>query len=103
MKGTATPVGFAGLVPCSDLGERDYEIGFVLGHEFWGRGFATEIGRAQIEYGLNTLGCERLLAKVAPQNRASISVLNKLGMEHHATIETKDRGIREVYVTRRHT
>ncbi len=103
IKGTATPIGFAGLLPCHALGERDYEIGFVLGQEFWGRGLATEIGHAQIAYGLNTLGCRRLLALVAPKNKASMSVLQKIGMEHHATIETKNRGIREVYFTHPHT
>ena len=102
-KGTITPIGFAGLLPCTALGMRDYEVGFVLGREFWGQGYATEIGHAQIEYGLNILGCHRLLALVASQNKASVSVLQKIGMEHHATIETKNRGTREVYVTHRHT
>ena len=102
-KGSVTPIGFAGLLPCSALGVQDYEVGFVLGREFWGQGFATEIGHAQIEYGLNTLRCHRLLALVVLQNIASVSVLQKIGMEHHATIETKNRGTREVYVTRRHT
>jgi RimJ/RimL family protein N-acetyltransferase len=101
IKGTATPIGFAGLLPCVALGERDYEIGFVLGQKFWGQGLATEIGHAQIKYGLNTLGCKRLLALVAPQNKASVSILKKIGMAYHATIETKNRGAREIYVTHR--
>ena len=90
-------IGFAGLLECWVLNERDYEIGFVLGREFWGQGYATEIGYAQIKYGLEVMGCERLLAQVAPSNEPSKSVLRKIGMTHHATVNTKTRGVREIY------
>jgi RimJ/RimL family protein N-acetyltransferase len=92
-------VGFAGLLECQVLGEPDYEIGFVLGREFWGQGYATEIGRAQIEYGLGVIGCKRLLAQVAPTNQSSISVLRKIGMVYHATVDSEFRGMREIYIT----
>jgi RimJ/RimL family protein N-acetyltransferase len=95
-------IGFAGLLECSALGERDYEIGFVLGREFWGKGYATEIGRGQIEYGLEVAGCKRLLALVSPGNNASIAVLKKIGMTHHSTIETDTRGKRQIYVAQGH-
>ncbi len=98
-KDSDTIIGFAGLLQCSVLSQPDYEIGFILGREFWGKGYATEIGRAQIEYGLNVIGCERLLAQVAPTNKPSIYVLRKIGMVYHARVETESRGIREVYIT----
>lgn len=96
-KETGHRVGFGGPIACSIFGEGDYEIGFVLGTDFWGKGFATEIGKAQIEHGLNVLGCKRLLALVAPKNTASIGVLKKIGMTHYKSIETEHRGQREVY------
>jgi len=80
------------------LGCKDYEIGFVLARKYWGKGYASEIGIAQIEYGQD-IGCERLLALVSPGNVASKSVLHKIGMIHHSTIETETRGIRNIYVT----
>ena len=98
LRSTATTIGFSGLMPCSVLGERDHEIGFVLGKEFWRKGYATEIGIAQIEYGVEVAGCKRLLAIVAAGNAASRSVLRKIGMTRHSTTETKQRGIREVYM-----
>ena len=101
-KDSNTIIGFAGLLECSVLGERDYEIGFVFGQKFWGKGYATEIGYAQIEYGLGVIGCTRLLAQVAPSNAASISVLVKIGMTYQVTIETENRGVREIYVARGH-
>jgi RimJ/RimL family protein N-acetyltransferase len=103
LKNAGTIIGFAGLLECSAFGIRDYEIGFILGLEFWGKGYASEIGHAQIEYGLSVIGCKRLLAVVTPKNKPSISVLLKIGMTHHSTIDTKDRGIREIYIAQNHT
>ena len=97
-----TIIGFAGLVECRVLGRKDYEIGFVLARKYWGKGYASEIGIAQIEYGLGDAGCERLLALVSPGNVASKSVLHKIGMIHHSTIETETRGTRDLYVTQSH-
>ena len=102
LKNTGTIIGFAGLLECAILGQKDYEIGFVLGRDYWRKGYASEIGLAQIEYGLEHLGCRRLLAMVAPKNKPSISVLQKIGMVHHSTAETKDRGTKEVYIAQRH-
>ena len=68
---TGEIAGFAGLLECSALGDRDYEIGFVLARNYWGYGYATEIGLAQIAHGLQVIGCERLLALVSSSNRAS--------------------------------
>lgn len=98
LKNSGTIIGFAGLLECSVLGQRDYEIGFVLGRDYWGKGYASEIGHAQIEYGFELLGCSRLLALVVPKNKASISVLLKIGMRHHSTVETKDRGTKGIYI-----
>ncbi|HQT75048.1 MAG TPA: GNAT family N-acetyltransferase [Acidiphilium sp.] len=94
---TSAFVGFAGLLPCNVLNQPDYECGFVLRRAVWGRGYATEIGRGQIEYGLEKLQLNRLLAQASPQNRGSISVLEKLGMEFKTSIQTAERGERHVY------
>ena len=98
-KSTGATIGFGGLIASAVFGEEDYEIGFVFAKDSWGKGYATEIGKAQIAYGLHTLGYERMLAFVAPKNLASVAVLKKIGMSHFKTIETKTRGPREVYAT----
>jgi RimJ/RimL family protein N-acetyltransferase len=71
-------IGFAGLSPCDALGADDFEIGFVLARRAWGRGIATEIGKAQLVFGFEQLGCARLLGLVNPQNTPSIHALEKL-------------------------
>jgi [ribosomal protein S5]-alanine N-acetyltransferase len=95
---TEQVIGFAGLLECDALREADYEIGFVLRRSAWGRGYATEIGLGQLEYGFGALGLERLLALVSPKNSVSIAVLKKIGMELHSTIQSDQRGDRHVYV-----
>jgi len=101
LKDSGRIIGFAGLLESTAIGKQDFEIGFVLGREHWGRGYATEIGVAQIEYGFEQKKCSRLLAFVSPRNEASKSALLKIGMQHHSTIETSSRGMRDVYIVQR--
>ena len=99
LKDSGNVIGFAGLLKCTALEREDYEIGFVLARNYWGKGYATEIGKAQIEYGLKVVGCERLLALVTPGNHASRSVLQKIGMRYHSTVDAMYRGEREVFIS----
>jgi ribosomal-protein-alanine N-acetyltransferase len=91
-------IGFSGLMPCAVLGAAEFELGFVLARKAWGKGYAQEIGRAQLSFGFSKLGCSRLLAQVAPENIASIRALSGIGMQLHSTIESPGRGMRHVYV-----
>jgi [ribosomal protein S5]-alanine N-acetyltransferase len=91
-------IGFAGLLPCDALGEADYELGFVLRRSAWGQGYATEIGRGQLDYGFDVLGLKRLLALVSPANQASMSALQKIGMKRHGTVNSAQRGDRHIYI-----
>jgi [ribosomal protein S5]-alanine N-acetyltransferase len=69
-------VGDAGLHPLGD----DIELGYTLARGAWGRGYATELGRALLAYAFDVLGAPRVLAQVEPENTASRRVLEKLGM-----------------------
>jgi ribosomal-protein-alanine N-acetyltransferase len=91
-------VGFAGLIKCLYLGEEDFEFGFAIRGSVQGSGYATEIGKLQIEYGFEELNCQRLLALVHPENAVSLHILeDKLRMKiMREEVETKDRGIRHL-------
>jgi len=91
-------VGFAGLLPCRYLNEDDFELGFALKENAWGRGYATEIGAAQIVYGFEAFDVKRLLGLAHPQNTASLHALEKIGMRLLKTISTDQRGPRCVYM-----
>jgi len=94
---TGEMLGYAGLMPCSALGENDYELGFVLRREAWGKGYAKEIGIAQLEFGFRTTDRSRLLAQVRPANTASVSALRKLGMNFVKEYDRPERGTWQVF------
>jgi RimJ/RimL family protein N-acetyltransferase len=71
-------IGFAGLKYLDDLGEVD--IGYRFLPARWGRGLATEAGRAVLDYGFRRLGLERVIGLADPANVASVRVLQKLGL-----------------------
>lgn len=58
----------------------EIEIDFILDRHYWGRGFATEAGRAAMEFGFRVLQLETIVGIVHPENIASQRVLEKLGM-----------------------
>lgn len=69
-------IGFTGLKYLEDLDEVD--LGFRFMQAYWGKGFATESGRACVNFGFDSLGLERIIAMVLPANGGSIRVLEKL-------------------------
>jgi ribosomal-protein-alanine N-acetyltransferase len=90
-------IGFAGLAPSQVLAADDLEFGFVLAREAWGKGLATEIGLAQIDFGFQQLGRARLLALASASNLASIRTLEKLRMRYHSDVTPPGRSARRVY------
>ena len=56
------------------------ELGYKLGSEYRGRGYATEAGRAWVAHGLGELGLDRIVAVCWPDNRASRHVMEECGM-----------------------
>jgi ribosomal-protein-alanine N-acetyltransferase len=91
-------LGYAGLKPFDALGEDDLELGFVLRTAAWGRGYATEIGQAQLEYGFRTTGRPRLVAQVRPSNQGSANALRKIGMRFLGDYERPGMGTWQIHV-----
>ena len=91
-------IGLAGNMECNYLEKKDYEFGFILGKEFWGKGYATEIGKAQINFIKNEFKGKRVLALVHKDNMASIKTIEKLGLNYLTTVPTNGRGNRKVYI-----
>ncbi|MBX2907503.1 MAG: GNAT family N-acetyltransferase [Taibaiella sp.] len=55
------------------------DFGYRLARKHWGKGYATESGRAALNYGLNELGLADIHAMTHIENAASRYVLEKLG------------------------
>ena len=62
-----------------DTTHRRAEIGFALGREFWGQGYALEATTALVDFAFERLNLARLEADVDPRNGSSLSLLRKLG------------------------
>lgn len=71
-------VGWTGLEYVTELEQT--ELAYLLSRSVWGRGYATEAGRAAVRFAFDTSGVEELIGLVHPENGASIRVLEKCGM-----------------------
>ncbi len=58
------------------------EIGYWLGVEYWGKGYATEGAREMLRYGFEDLKLNRIHASHFKHNSASGHILKKLGMRY---------------------
>jgi len=56
------------------------EAGWRLVPAYWGQGYALEAARAAIDDGFNRLGLDEIVAYTVPGNRASWTVMERLGM-----------------------
>jgi RimJ/RimL family protein N-acetyltransferase len=82
-KEQAALIGFLGLAPPEFLPEvmPTVEVGWRLDPEWWGRGLATEGGRAALEYAFEILGLREVVSIYEPENVASGRVMEQLGMK----------------------
>jgi RimJ/RimL family protein N-acetyltransferase len=57
------------------------EVGWTLHPEHWGKGYATEAGRAAVDYAFAHCGVDTLYSVILPENGASQAVARRLGFE----------------------
>ena len=77
-------IGFTGLKYLEDMDEVD--LGYRFMKAYWGKGIATESAKACLDLGFKTLGLDRIIAMVLPENLGSIRVLEKLNFEYEKDI-----------------
>lgn len=65
----------------------EIEIAYLLSKDCWGKGYATEIGKATLQYGFDVLKLDKIVALAYPQNKASVNVITKLGLKPMGTKE----------------
>jgi len=67
------------------------DLGYMLGLVDWGRGYATEIALALIDAAFFDLRADRIISTVDVNNKASIHVLEKIGMRWEAVFRKHRR------------
>jgi len=67
------------------------DLGYMLGAQDWGKGYATEIALALIDAAFFDLRAHRVISTVDIHNGASIRVLEKIGMRWEAVFRKHRR------------
>jgi RimJ/RimL family protein N-acetyltransferase len=88
LKDTGALVGRCG--PWRPEGWPALEVGWLLGREHWGNGYATEAARAALDHAWTALGAERVISLVAPENERSAAVASRLGAEPSGTATVRN-------------
>lgn len=73
-------------------GEPEAELGYWLARAYWGRGLATEAGRAMVALADASLRLPRLVSAHALDNPASGAVLRKLGFRPGGVVPRHSAG-----------
>jgi len=78
-------IGWGGLGPL-DFDESEIELYFGISKNYWNRGYGTEASKKILEFGLNEVELEKIVAVVKSQNKPSIRVIERIGMKYFKTL-----------------
>ncbi|TLS37014.1 GNAT family N-acetyltransferase [Pseudalkalibacillus caeni] len=56
------------------------ELGYWIGRQFWGEGYATEAARRIVQFGFEEAGINKIWATAIVRNAGSIKVLERAGL-----------------------
>ncbi|NNF00552.1 MAG: GNAT family N-acetyltransferase [Pyrinomonadaceae bacterium] len=85
LKFIGVPIGMCGLVNRDTLD--DIDIGFAMLPDFAATGYGSEIALATLEYGRDQLGLKRIVGITVKDNKASIALLEKIGLKFEKMID----------------
>lgn len=77
-------VGQVGLGHTIVAGSAEVEVGFILAHDRWGRGYATEVTRAALEHAPSLRGLSSVVAFATKDNAHALATLDRCGFRHEA-------------------
>lgn len=81
-------IGHAEIKPTDAVG--GYEIVYALTPAEWGSGLGTELAKAIVAYGFDTLKLTEIFATVAIQNKASLTLLDNIGFKQIRDVKEGD-------------
>ncbi|MFG1674142.1 GNAT family N-acetyltransferase [Micromonospora sp. NPDC049282] len=76
-------IGFARL---GLTGHKAAKLGYAIGADHWGHGYATDAARTITNYGFQELGLHRITAAIGPDNASSVAVAKRLGMQYEGRL-----------------
>ena len=88
LKGDGTPIGMCGLIRRKGL--EDVDIGFAFLPAFRSQGYALEAAAAVMVHARSALGLGRIVGITLPRNRASIRLLERIGLKFERMVTMPD-------------
>jgi RimJ/RimL family protein N-acetyltransferase len=85
LKNNHVPIGMCGIINRTDLEQPD--IGFAFLPEYNGQGYAFEIATATLQFAKNKLKLSVIYGITASNNKASIKLLEKIGLRYIKNIK----------------
>ena len=79
------------IVFVRDLEQECLEVGWVFAPEHRGHGYAAEAAAALLAFAFDEVGAHRVVARMAPANRASGRVAERIGMRREALLVENER------------
>jgi len=76
-KATGRLLGRIGFM--NPTGWPGFELGWTLGRESWGKGYAIEGARRALDYAFTEMDRDHVISLIAPENVRSIKVAERLG------------------------
>ncbi len=73
-------IGDVGFLLTEVNGLNEVDLGYIIHSNYWGQGYATEAARACLEYGINELKIQRIVANMPKEHLASEQIAKKIGM-----------------------
>ena len=86
-------LGFCGLKRVNSPGARnpgDFEVGWRLREDAWGRGFAKEAAIASLDLAFDTYGAPHVVALTVAGNEPSKGLMKRLGMTRRPDMDYED-------------
>ncbi len=87
---TGERIGRGGLSVAYVDGRHRLEVGWALHRAFWGRGYATEIGRAGLAFAFGERAADEVVAYTEVRNVRSRAVMERLGLRFRKEITRHD-------------
>ncbi|WBW96067.1 GNAT family N-acetyltransferase [Oceanirhabdus sp. W0125-5] len=86
LKDTGTHIGWCGIGGV-EFDHKKKEIYYLIGREYWGKGYAKEASSALLDYGFNVMGLKEIVGLCKPENIASKKVLENLGLIYRYMVQ----------------